>query len=34
VKNAFESLGGDFKNFADDAWKTLSDPDTWNPSKW
>ena len=34
VKNAFESLGGDFANFAKDTWNKISNPDTWNPSKW
>lgn len=34
VKNAFESLGGDFANFAKDTWDKVSNPDTWNPSKW
>lgn len=34
IKNAFVDLGGDFKNLADTAWSKVSDPDTWNPSKW
>ena len=34
VKTAFESLGGDFASFAKDAWDKITNPDTWNPSKW
>lgn len=34
VKGAFEALGGDFANFAKETWDKITNPDTWNPSKW
>lgn len=34
VKSAFESLGGEFADFAKNAWDKITNPDTWNPSKW
>ena len=34
VEGAFESLGGEFEDFANEAKDKITNPDTWNPSKW